>query len=46
MVEVPILPRETSDDVVRAKRPKRIPAVFRHVLDQNTWAIRIPADDV
>ncbi len=34
------------DDVVRAKRPKRIPAVFTHVLNQNAWAIRSPADDV
>ena len=43
-----VLEREFGwlDDVVRAKRPKRIPAVFTHVLNQNAWAIRSPADDV
>ena len=34
------------DDVVRAKRPTRIPAVFTHVLNRNSWAIRSPADEV
>ncbi len=43
-----VLEREFGwlDDVVRAKRPKRIPAVFTHALNQNAWAIRSPADDV